>query len=182
MKFSSLSTVASLLAVGSQLAAATPVPLELSGVQVQNPFGSSGLSASDKPIPGESPLMLCDLDQPKLVEIYQVNLDPNPPLKGENLTISAEGVVKSVIEEGAYIDIDVRYGYIRLLKQTFDLCEQTANVDLACPIQEGKITFETSVQLPQEIPPGKYTVVARAYTVDDEPITCLSITVEFPAL
>lgn len=158
---------------------AAPIPME---IQLQNPFGSSGLSASDKPIPGDSPLMICDLEEPKLVEIYKVNLDPNPPLKGQNLTIFAEGIVKETILEGAYVDVDVRYGYIRLLSQTFDLCEQTANVDLECPIKEGKITLETTLELPKEIPPGKYTVVARAYTVDDQPITCLSTTVEFPAV
>lgn len=158
-----------------------PAPVDLNGVQLQNPFGSSGLSANDKPIPGKSPLFLCDLEEPKKIEITQVNLNPNPPSKGQNLTIFAEGIVKETILEGAYIDVDVRYGYIRLLKQTFDLCEQTKNVDLECPIHEGKITLMTFVELPSEIPPGQYTVAARAYTVDDEPITCLSATVEFPS-
>lgn len=181
MKLLSLSTFATLLLASGRAGIAAPIPVDISGVQLQNPFGSSGLSASDEPIPGDSPLMLCDIELPKLVEIYEIKLDPNPPLKGQNLTIHAEGIVKETIQEGAYIDIDVRYGYIRLLKQSFDLCEQTSNVDLECPIQEGKITLQTSVELPEEIPPGKYTVVARAYTVDDQPITCLSTSVEFPA-
>lgn len=175
MKLLSLTTT--LLLAASQ---ALAVAIELKGVELQNPFGSSGLSAFDKPIPGKSPLMLCDLEEPKLVEIYRVDLDPNPPVKGQNLTIFAEGIVKKTILEGAYVDVDVRYGYIRLLKQTFDLCEQTATVDIDCPIKEGKLVLETSVEIPAEVPPGKYVVVARAYTVDDEPITCLSATVEFP--
>lgn len=180
MKFS-LTSVATLLLAAGQTVTAIPSPLGLTGVQLQNPFGSSGLSASDKPIPGDSPLMLCDLEAPKLVEIFNVTLSPNPPLRGSELVIFAQGVVKEVIEEGAYIDVDVRYGFIKLLKQTFDLCEQTGNVDLECPIQEGPISLETTVKLPDEIPPGKYIVVARAFTNDDQPITCLSTTVEFPA-
>ncbi|KAF5097816.1 hypothetical protein D0Z03_001334 [Geotrichum reessii] len=175
-----LSTLGFLAAASSVFAA--PIPVDVAGVQLQNPFGSSGLSSTDKPIPGDSPLLLCDLEEPKRIEITAVNLDPNPPLKGKELKIFAEGIVKDTILEGAYIDIDVRYGYIRLLKQTFDLCEQTKTVGHECPIEEGKLELETSVDLPAEIPPGVYTVVARAYTVDDEPITCLATTVEFPAL
>lgn len=178
MKFSTLSV----LAVTTATVFAAPIPVDVAGVQLQNPFGSSGLSSTDKPIPGDSPLLICDLEAPKRVEITKLDLNPNPPLKGQELTIFAEGIVKETILEGAYIDIDVRYGYIRLLKQTFDLCEQTQSVGLECPIKEGKIELETSVQLPSEIPPGVYTVAARAYTVDDEPITCLATTIEFPAL
>ena len=36
------------------------------------------------------------------------------------------------------------------------------------------------VEIPEEVPPGKYLVTARAFTKDDEYITCLTATVEFP--
>ncbi len=51
---------------------------------------------------------------------------------------------------------------------------------MKCPIEKGDITFEKEVELPKQIPPGKYTVFADAKTKDDEDvITCLTATVEF---
>ncbi|KAF5094087.1 hypothetical protein D0Z03_002187 [Geotrichum reessii] len=146
---------------------------------VQNPLSINTLFGYEKPIPGDSPVNLCDLDEPKLVEIYRLDISPNPPEKGKNVTIYGEGIVKETIEEGAYVNVEVRYGYIKLLEQTFDLCEQAKSVGIECPINEGKMTLNSSAAIPIEVPPGKYSVAARAYTVDDEPITCLSATVLF---
>lgn len=176
MKLLSLKTTF-LLAASNAFA----IPLDLQDLQAefQNPFGLNTLPGLDKPIPGHSPILLCDLDQPKLVEIIRIDLDPNPPVKGQNVTIHAEGIVKQPILEGAYVDVDVRYGYIRLLKQTFDLCEQSKTVGIECPVEKGKLVLDTSVEIPGEVPPGKYVVFARAYTVDDEPITCLTGSIVF---
>lgn len=66
-----------------------------------------------------------------------------------------------------------------MISTTADLCEQIENVELECPIEKGLISITKSVDLPREIPPGKYTVLADVYTVDDEPITCLTATVTF---
>ncbi|KAF5098974.1 hypothetical protein D0Z00_001840 [Geotrichum galactomycetum] len=150
----------------------------LSGL-VQNPLSVSRLPGYEKPIPGDSPVNLCDLDQPKLAEIYRLDVTPNPPEKGKNVTIYAEGIAKKTIKEGAYVDVEVRYGYIKLLEQTFDLCEQSKSVGIECPIEKGKVIVNSTAAIPIEVPPGKYSVAARAYTVDDEPITCLSATVLF---
>lgn len=136
-----------------------------------------------KPINGESPLYQCDILDKQLVEIKEVNLDPNPPVRGENLTISANGEVFETIEEGAYIDVEVRLGYIRLLSQTFDLCETLEDNDiegLSCPIEPGEYNIKKIVEIPGEVPPGKYVVVERAYTEKDDLITCLTGEVVFP--
>lgn len=108
-------------------------------------------------------------------------ISPNPPVRGENLTITAEGIVGQTIEDGAYVDVDVRYGFIKLVSDTFDLCEEITKVDMECPIQRGAQKLTKEVEIPDQVPPGKYLVVARAYTKDDDFITCLTATVEFPA-
>lgn len=131
-------------------------------------------------IPGGSPISLCDSEEHQLLSIDFIEIDPNPPTRGANLTISAAGDLEKDIVEGAYVIVDVRYGYIRLLKQTVDLCEEVENVDLECPIEEGYLKMTKQVELPSEIPPGKYFVEARAYSVDDELITCVKAAVEFP--
>lgn len=153
----------------------------LGGFKIQNPFDLSGNTvANGEPVPGESPFTLCDEDLPRLLDIHHINIDPNPPEKGANLTIEAAGYLKKQVDEGAFVEVDVRYGYIRLVNEKFDLCEQISHVDMECPLEEGPQTIKKVVELPDEVPPGKYLVNARAFTVDEELITCLSATVEFP--
>jgi len=131
-------------------------------------------------VPGENPLTFCKADHgDDILELEHVNLDPNPPLKGQTLTIDVAGTLKEDIEKGAYVELQVKYGLIRLVSTKADLCEQVSNVDLECPIQKGKAVITKDVDLPKEIPPGKYTVFADAYTVDDRKIVCLEATVQF---
>jgi hypothetical protein len=114
------------------------------------------------------------------------------------LTIEAVGTLLKDIDKNAYVRLQVKYGLIRLVNTQADLCEQTENVDLKCPIKKGKTTFKKDVAIPNEVPPvsqylllwpgrlrtntlsqGTYTVFADAYTKDDEPIVCLEATVTF---
>merc|ERR1712169_139566 len=112
------------------------------------------IANDDNKIPGDSPLQFCPGDHSKdLVTIESVDLSPNPPKAGNELVIKAKGTIKETIEEGAYVLLTVKYGLIRLIT--------------------------TSVDLPAEIPPGKYTVLADVYTAKDVQITCLTATVAF---
>lgn len=135
----------------------------------------------ERPIPGDSPLLQCDVTEPQLLNLQSVIIEPNPPVKGANLTIVAKGYLAKDIVDGAYVEVDVRYGFIKLVHETFDICEEITKVDMECPVKAGQQIVMKEVEIPAEVPPGKYTVVARAYTKDDEFITCLSGTVEFPA-
>jgi hypothetical protein len=72
---------------------------------------------------------------------------------GSELVIKAVGTVYETIEEGAYVNLSVKYGLIRLINTKADLCEQIKNVDLECPIEKGVISITKSVDLPKEIPP-----------------------------
>lgn len=130
-------------------------------------------------IPGGSPLELCDAGSEQLLTISSLEISPNPPQRGQNLTIVGVGALGGPVEEGAYVDVTVNYGYIKLIQQTYDLCEQLPNVGMECPVQEGDYDLTKAVELPKQIPPGKYTVVARAYTAQDELITCLTGSIEF---
>lgn len=134
----------------------------------------------ERPVPGNSPIIQCDIDTPQILNLQKVIIDPNPPAKGENLTFVATGFLSETIVDGAYVEVDVRYGFIRLIHQTFDLCEEITNVDMQCPVLKGEQIISKEVEIPNEVPAGKYTINARAYTKDDELITCLSATIEFP--
>ncbi|KAH3682902.1 hypothetical protein WICPIJ_006135 [Wickerhamomyces pijperi] len=145
----------------------------------QEPVQGVTLPGDQKPIPGGSPIAQCDVSYPQLLQITSVELNPNPPQRGQNLTINASGVLKTDIQEGAYVDVEVKYGYIKLISQTYDLCEEVGEVDLQCPLKAGEYKLTKTVEIPQQVPPGKYTVVARAYTDDDDFIACITGTVVF---
>lgn len=131
-------------------------------------------------VPGDSPLEFCDSDHSKdIVHIEQVDLLPNPPEAGGNLVIRATGTVFETIEDGAYVNLVVKYGLIRLVNTKADLCEQVSNVDLECPIEKGILSITKAVEIPKEVPPGTYNVHAEVVSVDGKPITCLQATVTF---
>lgn len=154
----------------------------LSTAQGLSFFGNDAVTANeDLKVPGDSPLELCDKDHSDdLVDITRVDLLPNPPeayvsplgipdrvrsyvdidtnlsllaSSGADLVIKATGTVFETIEEGAYVNLSVKYGLIRLISTTADLCEQIQNVDLKCPIEKGILSITKSVELPKEIPP-----------------------------
>ncbi|QLQ80303.1 hypothetical protein HG537_0D03040 [Torulaspora globosa] len=143
------------------------------------------LPFDNKPVPGGSPLYQCDVSEKQNLEIFTVDLAPNPPVRGKNLTISAVGKLHETVKEGAYVNVEVRLGYIKLLTQTYDLCEtlEENKVDgLTCPLAAGPYSVVKEIEIPAEVPPGKYVVLARAYNVDDELITCLTGEIVFPAV
>jgi len=79
-----------------------------------------------------------------------------------------------LLQEGAYVDVTVKLGLIKLLHKQFDVCEEAcvsspdclptpefnttrrrkSDVDIKCPIQEGPYNVSQTVALPREIPPG----------------------------
>ncbi len=79
--------------------------------------------------------------------------ETNNHRSGATLQIEAKGTVKETILEGAYVQLEVKYGYIRLISTQADLCNEIKNVDLECPIEKGKLSIVKSVDLPKEIPP-----------------------------
>lgn len=178
-----LSIISSIIAVSLQASGVLSAALAVRDgpllFQSPSSFNKDHDSITGKPISGDSPVQLCDVNLPQLLSIDHINISPNPPLKGENLTIEASGILSSDVEDGAYINVVVTYGYIRLLSQTFDLCEQVEQVDLKCPLKKGPLSISKQVELPSEIPPGQYTAIAKAYTAKDKLITCLETRVTF---
>lgn len=164
-----------------RFAAVIALAFGLSPASALNRFRRDQVSVTDNlDVPGDSPLKYCDSDRSDdIISIESVDLSPNPPEAGSELLIQATGTVFEDIEDGAYVNLQVKYGLIRLINTQADLCEQIKNVELECPIKKGVITVTKSVALPKEIPPGKYTVNADVYTKDDEHITCLTAQVVF---
>src|SRR5271155_304724 len=100
------------------LAVLSALFLLAAGIPDQSPLLSPLESTK---VPGKSPVELCSLEpQDDLVTIKYIDLSPNPPLAGHNLTVEGEGRLKTRIEEGAYAQFEVKYGFIKLLTGTAD--------------------------------------------------------------
>src|SRR5579862_9381801 len=105
-------------------------------------------------VPGKSPVEICSLSpSDDLIEITNIDINPNPPQAGQNLTIDAVGILRVDLEEGAYAQFEVKYGFIKLLTGTADICEKALEVDLECPLRKGEIRVQKTVELPSRIPP-----------------------------
>ncbi|CAG8757466.1 15794_t:CDS:2, partial [Acaulospora colombiana] len=100
---------------------------------------------------------LCGTEE-DIVEVESISISPDPPKPGEDLEITASGKVKQTLEEGAYADVTVKLGLIKLLRKEFDICEEArkANATIQCPVEPGDYTLVQKVALPKEIPPGEY--------------------------
>ncbi|OAX82060.1 hypothetical protein ACJ72_03588 [Emergomyces africanus] len=130
-------------------------------------------------VPGDNPLTYCSSPEQDILTIESVDLSPNPPIPGQTLAINASGTFSKQIDPGAKVLIQVKYGLIRLINQEADLCDEITKVDLQCPLKKGKMSLSKLVDLPKEVPPGRYTVLAEVYTQDQERITCLQAEVTF---
>ncbi|KAI5475526.1 phosphatidylglycerol/phosphatidylinositol transfer protein, Npc2p [Pseudohyphozyma bogoriensis] len=116
------------------------------------------------------------------IAIKSIKLKPDPPVPGKDLTVYAEGKIKTLVDEGAYADVTVKLGLIKLLTKTFDICDElsNANATLQCPIQPDDYSITQTLALPEEIPP-KFSVHVNAFTQLDEPMACLDILINFLA-
>lgn len=183
-----------LLAVGALTilapsATTTPAPRDLGTLITQVASGSEILfgekeegmgelvEATDRPI-GNDILVDCG-EEEDIAHIDYIHLSPSQPKPGKPLKISAKGSFSEKVGDGAYVVVIVKMGLIKLLHKTYDVCAEVPKVDRKCPFGPGNETFEHSIDLPKEIPPGKFNVLARVYTVDDEPVACVKGSVTF---
>jgi len=146
-------------------------------------FGGAGQSPlvddTTLDVPGKNPLTFCADPSTYILDIDYVNLSPNPPIPGQNLTITASGTFSKDVEPGATVALVVKYGLITIVRTVADLCDQIGNVDLSCPLKKGPMNATKEVAIPKQVPKGKYTVTADVMTQDEEKVTCLNAVVFF---
>ncbi|KAI0280649.1 hypothetical protein BGY98DRAFT_312792 [Russula aff. rugulosa BPL654] len=58
------------------------------------------------------------------IQIESISVSPDPPQPGQNLTVTVQASAQEEVEEGAYADVEVKLGLIKLLHKRFDLCEE----------------------------------------------------------
>ncbi|EIN04960.1 hypothetical protein PUNSTDRAFT_116237 [Punctularia strigosozonata HHB-11173 SS5] len=116
-----------------------------------------------------------------VVRIESIEVSPDPPEKGKDLSIEVTGNAGEVVEDGAFADVTVKIGPLRVLQKRYDLCEEArnANASIQCPIDEGRHIVNQTVTLPKEIPNALYRINVRGYTMNDEDMVCIDLDVDF---
>lgn len=100
--------------------------------------------------------------------------------RGKNLTIVAGGTSSEIIDVGAKLFIQVKVGYVSILRKEYDFCDVIDAVNLTCPLEKGYRKITKQVEIPGAIPKGTYTVTADAYTEGHgKEITCLEGSIAF---
>lgn len=102
---------------------------------------------------------------------------------GQKLHIVGTGDLTEVVDQGSFVHVQVSIGWVTLLKQDFDLCENARAVDEQCPFHKGFWNISKEVELPKLIPDGTYTVAIQAYTDKnmEAEISCMKGEVTFKA-
>ena len=100
-------------------------------------------------------------------------------LRGSKLVIEATGTFTEEIVKGAYVNLQVKWGLITLIKTTADLCDQLKEVDESCPV-DGDQVIRKEVEIPKEVPPvclqeASYCLFIRNSQISREPTMFLGM-------
>ncbi|MFD0073671.1 ML domain-containing protein [Streptomyces sp. NPDC127166] len=125
------------------------------------------------------------------LRISSITVTPDPPKPGADAKLTIKGTVQTAIEDGAYYDLTVKLGLIKLLTKRVDLFEELRNGSSTSgwsitpdpaggPVKPGKVELTLAMSpLPREIPRAKFLVEAQAYTADDDDLASLRFQFDF---
>lgn len=108
---------------------------------------------SDLEIPGLNfyvDLNPCNSDN--MLSVSSLELRPDPPKTGQNLTLVATGYLSSPILRGATLRITAKLGLITLYDQTDNLCDIARENGLQCPIGIGEHSIVGGFAVPAIAP------------------------------
>ena len=116
-------------------------------------------------------------------ELKSLVLTPNPPEKGKKLSIKLNGDLLKSINSGSLLRTVVKYQRIVLFRSTFDVCKELEKPDnklpIKCPIEIGEKTLDYEVDLPDNLPNGKFSVDAELLNENKDLIFCTKIQMIF---
>jgi len=128
-----------------------------------------------------------------LLTIDSLTATPTAPQPGSDLQITIKGTTSADITAGAYIDVTVKLGLIKLLRKQFDLFEElrassttvgqaTLNMTVAqqkdSVIPAGDFTLTYAITLAKEIPKARFNVTAEFWNTDDADIATIGAQLE----
>ncbi|MEU9045894.1 MULTISPECIES: ML domain-containing protein [unclassified Kitasatospora] len=123
------------------------------------------------------------------LQINGITVTPDPPAPGQTSVFTVNATVQEPIADGAYVDVTVKLGLIKVLTKQFDLLAELrgeGSLKLACdtsdgksPIPKGDTRLTLTLDLPRETPQAKFNVAVRGFTVDDDDLLALDVKIDF---
>jgi cathepsin B len=110
------------------------------------------------------------------VVVNDVDATPWPPKIGQKLTITVNATLLVPITTGANLNLKVKFDGIQLISKDFDLC--TIDKNITCPIPARPIVTTQSVDIPQLLPSGEYSIFANATNGNGDELICLNLDVK----
>ncbi|MFJ8477967.1 ML domain-containing protein [Kitasatospora sp. NPDC094011] len=128
------------------------------------------------------------------LRINSLSVTPDPPKPGSTVTLRIDAAATRTIEDGAYFDLTIKLGLVKLLHRRFDLFEELRGggsevLKLSCstsdgksPIPAGGTVLTAVIDLAREVPRAKFRLDVRAFTVDEDDLAALKFDVDFMAV
>jgi hypothetical protein len=91
-----------------------------------------------------------------LTDVFQptdISISPDPPKRGQPLTVTVTGELSQDVTDGAFADVKVKLGVIKLVEQRLDLCKEITQIERECPVEKGRVDIKHTVDIPREVPP-----------------------------
>lgn len=60
------------------------------------------------------------------------------------------GQLKQDIQDGASVEIRIKYHGIRFFKRSFSICDELKKIGLACPMPAGAFAFNKTLTIPDK--------------------------------
>lgn len=112
--------------------------------------------------------------------VSAVIFQPPQPMRGEQLQIDIDGLLKKTIPNGSYLELTVKVAGIPLFDGNMDFCQQLLQMSEknpaipTCPVQPGRVMLSHAEKIPQGIPRGQYEIRVLGFTPHQSRIFCVS--------
>ncbi|KAI9297371.1 hypothetical protein K502DRAFT_280586, partial [Neoconidiobolus thromboides FSU 785] len=90
--------------------------------------------------------------------VSKVALFPRLPERGQNVTVTITGTAQQQIIEGTKAHVIAKLGLITVIEKDYDFCKEIEEGSTKCPIQKGDNVIIKVVEVPANIPSGRYVV------------------------
>lgn len=98
-----------------------------------------------------------------VMSVKSVNLVPDPPSKGSNVSIVIDGYLNEDILPGAYMMVSVNKGGFKLPQIKIPICDY---IKSNCPVDVSSERIEMIFEIPKMLPSGTYDVKAVLFNND----------------
>lgn len=118
---------------------------------------------------------LCDVSE-NTFKLQELIPTPNPPKKGELLSVTLKGNLLEKIDFGSSIEMKIHYSFIKVYDKTLNLCEELEkhSNSIKCPIEKGVVDIKYTTEVSNEMLNGKYKILVKIKQKDTK-VLCANI-------